>query len=111
MNFLVSCWEIVRSGWCAKVAILIDKNTVISCDESPNAKVEFTLLKQEWSLNVFLNDPKCVFVIFIKDEFHDVAQPVKNLDSFTLVHDSWLDDPHILFTVFEWHFFILAATL
>jgi hypothetical protein len=58
-----------------------------------------------------LNDPKGLFLIFLKDKLGYIPQISENFNTSSLIESGRFHDPHVICAVFEWSSFILAATL
>ena len=65
--------------------MLVDVDPEIVRNQGPYSDIKFSVVVQEWLLNVLLNDPEGVLLIFLKNEFGDVAHVFENLDASALI--------------------------
>ena len=71
MHVVVFVPQIVFCGARAQVSVLVEVDTVVVGDQSPDSDVKLPSIKQEWMLNVLLNDPRFCLRIPMKNKIID----------------------------------------
>ena len=86
--------------------MLVDVNSEVISDKSPYSDIKLSVVVQKWLLDIFLNHPEGVLLIFLKDELRNVSHVFENLDAPALVERGRLDQPHVARAVLQGHFLI-----
>lgn len=71
--------------------MLVDVNSEVISNKSPYSDIELSVVVQKWLLDILLNDPEGVLLIFLKDELRNVSHVFENLDAPALVERGGLD--------------------
>lgn len=90
--------------------MLVDVDPEIVRNQGPYSDIKFSVVVQEWLLDVLLNNPEGVLLIFLKNEFGNVTHVFENLDASALVQRRWLHEPHVARTVLKRHSLIPRAS-
>ena len=73
VHIVVAVLQVVLARLRAQVAFSKDVNAEIIRHQRPHSNVEFASLVQEGLFNVLLHHPKGLFLIFLENEFGNVA--------------------------------------
>ncbi len=103
LNVLV--FQVILRRACSQVAMLVEVNAEVLCDDCPHTHIELAIVEQKGMLDVFLHDPGSCLRVLIEDKVIDVPQVPKNLDASALIKRRRLHKPHVLPAVLQWDTF------
>ena len=85
MHVSVLVFKIVLGRASSQIAMLVEENAKIVCDDSPHTHIKLAPIKQKWMLHILLDYPRLGLGILLEDKLIDVSQISEELDATTLI--------------------------
>ena len=110
MHEIIFVSQIILGRTRSKIAVLVDVNSKIISNNSPDSDIEFSIIIQKWLLNVFLYHPKRILLVFLKYKFRNVSHVFKYLDASALIKRCRFYEPHVACAVLDRNSFIFWSS-
>ena len=106
VDHVVLIVQIVLSGACSQIALLVHINSEVTSDQGPHSHVKLSVIVKQGPFDIFLHDPVSLLTSR-KDVVLDILQVAENCNVASSIERARLNDPHVLFTMLLRQFFSL----